>query len=406
MLRKKTQKRNIYLDHASSTPIDAAVLHTLNKINKNVYGNPSGIHKKGVEARSLLENARKTIAESLRAHGDEIIFTSGGTESDNLALLGILFAYKEKKNIKPHIVISSIEHAALFETVRYLEKIGEIEASYISVDEKGFINNKELKNSLKENTIFVSIIHGNNEIGVIQNIQEIAKTIRHFKKNVLNNQYGQYPVFHTDACQSYVYIPIHVEALGVDLLTINSSKIYGPKGVGVLYKKRNILLSSVFHGGDQEFGFRPGTENLPAIVSFAKAVEINESLKKMEPTRLKQLQSYFFSKLEENFDVQIHGNREERLPNNVNVTFIGYQSEQIVIYLDAEGISVSEKSACKSEDGQISHVIKALYKDNKNTKYGSVRFSMGRSTKKQDLDIVINTIKKILQNNLLTKVLQ
>jgi cysteine desulfurase len=213
---------------------------------KHIYANPSAVHRLGVESHNLLANARKTIADSLGAHSDEIIFTSGGTESDNLAISGVVNAYYQSHTAKPHIITSTIEHAAVLETIRHLEQTGVIEATYVPVDERGLIDMKYLKESLKQRTILVSIIHGNNEIGVIQNIADVAKIVRHFKKNKTTSpqptpeqemELDVYPLVHTDACQSYVYMKLVVKKLGIDLITINSSKIYGPKGTGALYKK-------------------------------------------------------------------------------------------------------------------------------------------------------------------------
>lgn len=391
-----TQKR-IYLDNASSTPLEPSVLTYLRDILDTHYGNPSGVHTEGLEAKKILENSRKLIAESIDAHTDEIIFTSGGTEADNLAIVGVVAAYKEKHKDIPHIITTVIEHAAVLEPIKFLEKRKEVEVTYIPVDPDGLLDISELKKSFRENTILVSVIHGNNEIGTIQDIREVAKTIRHFKKHIVSNDSSwPYPLFHIDACQSFVYLPMRVQSLGVDLMTINASKIYGPKGVGALYKKRNIPFLSLMHGGNQEMHFRPGTENVSLIGAFAQAVVFNEKNKALYGAQTLELRDYFISELKRNFNIHLHGSTTSRLPNNINVSFIGYQSEQIVIYLDAHGISVSEKSACKSDSGEISHVIKALYDQNEDMwKWGSIRFSLGKYTSKEDLDFVIEALKKI-----------
>jgi cysteine desulfurase len=296
-----------------------------------------------------VNDSRGKIAVSLGAHNDEIIFTSGGTESDNLALLGVLEQSKKifSKDTKPHIIISAIEHAAVYETALNLEKEGRVTLSLVPVDDQGLLDLDVFKKELRKETIFVSVMQANNEIGTIQPIKEIAKIIRHFKKSE-NSFSTDYPVFHTDACQSFVYEHIRVESLGVDMLSINASKIYGPKGIGALYKKRSVEISPIMFGGDQEFRMRPGTENVPLVACFAQAVLVNESLKEKESGRLNVLQKYFFQELKNNFKVQIHGNEDNRLPNNINVSFVGYRAENILLYLDAQGIAVSEKSACKS----------------------------------------------------------
>lgn len=396
------EHKRIYLDHASSTPIDPAVLEVLTTLQSTCFGNASGVHKEGVEASRILESARASIANTLGAHSDELIFTSGGTESDNLALMGVLYAFQKIHPKKvPHIIISVIEHPAIFELAQTLEKRGVVEVSYAPVTKDGVIDQGEFKKLLREETILVSIMQANNEIGTLQPIREIAKTIRHFKKH-RDGVANPYPYFHTDACQSFVYEGIGVEQLGVDLLTINSSKIYGPKGVGALFVKRGTQIESLIIGGSQERNLRAGTENVPLIAGMARAVEINEAQKENESIRLTELRDYFIQELKSNFEIELHGSQIERLPNNINVSFVGYQSEQIVIYLDAQGVAVSEKSACKADSGEVSHVLKALYGENNEIlKWGSVRFSLGRQTTKGDLDVVINKLKAIL--NLLTK---
>lgn len=396
------EHKRIYLDHASSTPIDRAVLEVLATLQATCFGNASGVHKEGVEVSRILEDSRASIASTLGAHSDELIFTSGGTESDNLALIGVLYAFQKTHPKKvPHIIISAIEHPAIFELAQSLEKRGVVEVSYVPVTKDGVIDQGEFKKLLREETILVSIMQVNNEIGIIQPIREITKMIRHFKKH-REGEVSPYPYFHTDACQSFVYEGIGVEQLGVDLLTINSSKIYGPKGVGALFVKRGTQIDPLIIGGSQERSLRAGTENVPLVAGFARAVEINESLKESESVRLIELRDYFIKELKNKFEVQLHGSQSERLPNNINVSFVGYQSEQIVIYLDAQGVAVSEKSACKADSGEVSHVLKALYGENAEIlKWGSVRFSLGRQTTKEDLDTVIEKLKGIL--SLLTK---
>ncbi len=392
------EHKRIYLDHASSTPVDPAVLEVIAHTQATSFGNASGVHKEGVESSRILENARASIASSIGAHSDELIFTSGGTESDNLAVMGVLntFLNTHPKQI-PHMIVSAIEHSAVFELAQSLEKRGMVEVSYAPVTEDGIIDQGGFKKLLRPETILVSVMQANNEIGTIQPIREIAKTIRHFKKH-REGDTSQYPYFHTDACQSFVYEKIGVEQLGVDLLTINGSKLYGPKGIGALFVKRGTVIESQIIGGSQERNLRAGTENVPLIAGFARAIEINESLKESESVRLTELRDYFIGELKNNFEVHLHGSATGRLPNNINVSFVGYQSEQIVIYLDAQGVAVSEKSACKADSGEVSHVLKALYGENAEIlKWGSVRFSLGRQTTKEDLDRVIENLKGVLK---------
>ncbi len=400
MFKFTKPNKRIYLDYASSTPIDGSVLKVLSYVQETIFGNASGVHKEGVQASILLENARTIIAKSIGAHADEIIFTGGGTESDNLAVLGVLNSFRHTHPDKTaHIIVSEIEHPAIFELAQYVQICNMAEVSYAPVTEDGILDLDEFKKLLRVETIFVSVMHANNEIGTIQPIKEIAKLIRHHKKHKEEDEtYRNYPYFHTDACQSFVYEKIGVEQLGVDLLTINSSKIYGPKGAGALFIKRGTKIDSILIGGSQERNLRAGTENVPLISAFNTAVEINESLKEKEGERLAELRDYFIKELEQNFEIKVHGSKTERLSNNINVSFIGYQSEQIVIYLDAQGVAVSEKSACKADSGEVSHVLKALYEGKADVlNYGSVRFSLGRQTTKRDLDVVIKKLKDILK---------
>ena len=346
----------------------------------------------GVSAKRSIEDARKSISEILFAHPDEIIFTSGGTESDNLAIFGVVAA--AKVSIKhPHIVTTTIEHAAVLEACRYLEGQG-IEVTYVPVESNGIVDPREIKKAIKKTTVLVSVMYANNEIGTIQPIHEIAKEIRHFKKTA-----GQetYPYFHTDAAQVMNYLPVNVAKLGVDLLSFNGSKIYGPKGIGALYKKRVVSLEPLHFGGDQEYGFRSGTEPVPLVVGVATALRAAEKMKAKESARLAKLRDYFFKTVSKNFpSAIINGDTTLRLPNNVNVSFPGYESDFLVIELDARGIFVSGKSACKSDDGEVSHVIHAIRPDADATE-GSVRFSLGRGTAKQDIDFVITSLKEIFK---------
>ena len=257
--------KRIYLDNASSTPIDKVVLLAMYKNQLNNFANPSAIHKQGVLVKKIINNARESIANILNAHSDEIIFTGNGTESDNLAIRGIINNYTKQNRL--HIITTNIEHSAVLRTCQKLET-DEVEVSYIQVGTNGIVDSKLIKNVLKENTKIVSIIYANNEIGTIQPIQEIAKIIRYHRKIYKTET----PFFHIDATQAINYLDINVNKLGVDLMTFNGSKIYGPKGVGVLYKKRGVGIEPIIYGGDQEHGLRAGTENLPTISGLAKAV--------------------------------------------------------------------------------------------------------------------------------------
>jgi cysteine desulfurase len=404
-MNNKLNNKRIYLDYASSTPVNKDVLKHLLELESKIYGNPSSIHKEGLDAHTILEESRKVISSSLGCHKDEITFTSSGTESNNLAIMGVVFEFKKKyPKIRPHIIISEVEHPSVYEVVENLNKVGLIEYSTLAVDNNGFVKVKELKNILKSNTILVSVILANNEIGTIEPVEEISKTLRHYKKHRKDNLFKDidlnfYPLLHTDACQYFVYKKIFVEKLGVDLLSINSSKIYSPKGVGVLYVKRLAPISAILFGGGQEKNKRSSTENIPLISSFAKAVLINEKIKLKESERIKKIRDYLIKGLYKIWpDLFINGDMKDRLPNNLNITIPKIMSEKFVIYSDAFNISISEKSACKSENKSESSVLKAIRKNTDtlfNKEEGSLRFSLGKYTEKKDIDEVLKRFKEM-----------
>src|SRR3989338_4813245 len=306
---KNNSMNPIYLDHASTTPVDPAVLKAMQPYYNKIYANPSSIHAAGQEAKEAVEEARKKVAEILHCLPEEIIFTSGGTESINLALKGIALPKK-----KGHIITSQIEHPAVLETCRYLERKG-YKVTYLSVDKFGLISPAEVKKALRSETILISIMYANNEIGTIEPILEIGKLAQLYKIP-----------FHTDACQTGS-LELDVEKLKVDMITLNGSKIYGPKGIGILYKKKNVFLEPLHHGGGQEGGLRSGTENVPAIVGFAAALELIQKEKTKENKRLQQLRDYFIvevlTKISDSF---LSGHPTKRLPNNAHFFFAGVRS--------------------------------------------------------------------------------
>ena len=427
---KKILYKNIYLDYASATPINKKVADLMFSHQSKFFANPSSIHKSGLEAHKVIEDARARIASLISAHKDEIIFTGSGSESDVLAIMGVVRSFKN--NAIPHIVTTVIEHPAVIEVCKMLEKNGEAEVTYVSPDENGIINPKDIRDALKENTVLVSVMYANNEIGTVQPIMEIAKTIRHFRKNNIygNKEAGEhgyfspekflelapsrslvspaslFPLFHTDACQAINYLPLeNIEKLGVDLLTFNSSKIYGPKGVGVLYKKRGVTLLPLCGGGGQEFGLRSGTENTAGIAGLALAFEQTLKMKAKESDRLIKIRDYGIKKLLalskiSGYEIILNGDKVNRLPNNINISVIGISSELLVVELDAKGIMVSAKSACKSDEPDESYVISALRKAQgvaPNSTEGSLRISLGRQTKKSHIDSLVRTLNDILK---------
>lgn len=365
--------KNIYLDYAAS-----------------VLPNPSSIHSAGVLAKNKLESSRTIVASVLSAHKDEIIFTSGATESNNLAIQGVVLA----SSFFPHIITTNIEHPSVLETFKLLEKRKLAEISIVPVEENGIVDPKKIKKEIKENTILVSVMYANNEIGTIQPIKEIAKEIRHY-----NNTNHKKVLFHTDAVQVVNYLDLNVERLGVDLLSISGAKIEDSGRVGLLFKKRNISLANVFGGGDQEMGLRPGTENLQETIKFSSAFKKTQDLKEKENKRLTKLRDYFVQKIIKNFgefSVLVNGDLENRLPNNINITFPKIPSDLLVIELSAKGIMASSKSACKSSKAEGSYVIKAIHPE-ADLEIGGLRFSLGRDTKKSDIDYTIKTLSVILQ---------
>ncbi|OGI90198.1 hypothetical protein A2911_02215 [Candidatus Nomurabacteria bacterium RIFCSPLOWO2_01_FULL_40_15] len=377
---KKLHKTNqkIYLDYASS-----------------VSPNASSLHELGVKTRQKLENARSRVASILYSRPLEIIFTSGGTESNNLAIQGVVLAGSKRKI--PHIITTNIEHPSVLETFKVLAKRKLAQISLVGVEANGIVDPKKIKKEIKKNTILVSVMYANNEIGTIQPIKEIAKEIRHYKKQHRRNNI----FFHTDAVQAGNYLPLNVEQLGVDLLSLSGSKILNAGRVGVLFKKKNVPLFSIFAGGNQETGFRPGTENVDAIVKFADALEFAQKAKEKETKRLTILRDYFIKKLPRGTlgklgkNLVINGDLKNRLPNNVNITIPKIPSDLLVIELSARGIYASSKSACKSGDGKASHVIRAINPKVKDED-GSLRFSLGRATTKNDIDYTIKSLALIL----------
>lgn len=383
--------KRMYIDNAALTPIDPRVVKEMEKYSSADYANPSSLHKEGVAAKKALEDARKRIARMLHVRPQEVVFTASGTESDNLALRGVVSAFARTQGEKAHIITSTIEHAAVLETVRALEREGFAEVSYLTVNEFGLIDPKQLKELLRKNTAIVSVVYANSEVGTIQPVGDMVKMLREYKKT----RGVTYPYIHTDACQAMNYCESNLERLGVDLLTFNGSKMYGPRGIGVLYVRDGVNIDPIFCGGGQERGLRSGTENLPAITGLAKALEITEGMKKTEAARLVEVRDYCMRTIEKKLpEVRINGDRVSRLPNNVHVTVPDMEDDVLVIELDVKGVACSSKSACKSATGAESHVILAMVGE---TKGSHLRFSFGRHTTKKDIDYVVSTLQTVLE---------
>ena len=402
MSSKKTKiKKRIYLDYASGAPVLPAVLSNTKKFQENFFGNPSSLHYEGVTAKKILEETRASVARHFDAHASEIIFTSGGTESNAIALCGI-FEYAKKLpkflNKKPHIITSAIEHPSILRTCEILEKRGAT-ITYLPVDSFGVVSPKSVYEAILPETILISIAYANNEVGTIQSIKEIAKEIRRYKKvNSKQQTVNSYPLFHTDACQAVQYLDIGVERLGIDLITFNGTKIGGPRGTGALYIRRGTPISPIYSGGEQEYGMRSGTENIPGIIGLGMALDHVRFVCEKENNRLTLIRDYCISQISKKFpDVRVNGSLYQRLSNNINISFKKFSSELLVLELDAKGISVSAGSACASSKDTGSHVLKALHGKINESKWGSIRISLGRETKKEDINTLLKTLVNIFE---------
>lgn len=387
---KVANRRDVYLDHAAATPLETAVFEAMQPYLKDEFGNPGGLYKKARNSKIAIDKARKNIAHHLGANPRNIIFTGSGTESDNLALWGIA-----KKQGRGHIITTKVEHHAVLHSCEALEKEG-FEVTYLDTDEYGMVAPKDVVSALREDTILVSIIYANNEIGSVNPIDDIGRAIVRWKKERGISE-KKAPYFHTDACQATNYLEIDVKKLHVDLLTLNGSKIYGPKGVGVLFKADHVKLKPLLYGGGQEMRLRAGTENVAGIIGLSQAMDIIRADAEQQSKRLSALRENFISEIQKRVPkVVLNGHHKRRLPNNVNVSILDIEGEALLLYLDEYGISMSTGSACTSESLDPSHVILAIGKPYEYA-HGSMRFSLGRSTTKEDLDYVLDLLPEIVQ---------
>ena len=383
LIKNKSNNHLIYLDHAASTPVLQEIINEMIPYLGNLYGNPSSIHTYGIKSKIAVQSARRRVASLIGAKPSEIFFTSGGTESDNLALKGICKSIRKSQNIKNHIITSSIEHDAILETCRYLEKDG-FTVTYLNVDKNGIIDKTELKNHLTEKTALVSLMLANNEIGVIQPVEEFSETVHGFDKTI---------IFHSDAIQAVGKIPINVKELGLDSLSLSSHKINGPKGVGALYVREKVNFEPLIQGGGQELTIRSGTENVPGIVGFGKASEISMINLKDNSKYLYFLRDFLIKRINEEISGKtLNGSLESRLPNNVNFTFLGINGEDLLIKLDEDGILASTGSACSANRQKESHVLKAIGLNHEEIS-GSIRFTLGIQNTIEDLEKTIIVLK-------------
>lgn len=376
----------IYLDHSATTALDKRVFKKMEPFFKESFGNASTVYSLGNKSKIAMNEARENVANIIGVNSDEIIFTSGGTESDNLAIQGI--AYKIKSQAKSqdiiqnkyHIITSTIEHPAVIETCKYLESIG-FEVSYIPVDNEGIVKIDELKKAIKEETILISIMHANNEIGTIQPIEEIGKIAK--ENNI---------IFHCDAVQSVGKIPVNVNYMNVDLLSISAHKLNGPKGIGALYVRKGTKLLPILFGGGQEKSLSPGTENIPGIVGFGEACKIANEELESSMKYLKNLRDKLVNGVLNNIEKSyINGDKERRLPGNAHFRFTGIEGESLLLHLDFKGIAASTGSACSSKKLSASHVLKAIGLEDVDS-HGSLRITLGCENTEEEIDFVINAI--------------
>ena len=373
--------KRIYLDYAATTPTHPEVVKAMLPYFSDKFGNPSGLYSYAQEAKGALEEARAKVANLIGARDEEIVFTSGGTEADNFALKGVAFANENRGN---HIITSSIEHHAVLETGKFLEKRG-FRVTYLPVDGYGLVDPDEIKKTITDKTILISVMHANNEVGTIEPIADIARIAK---------EAGIY--LHTDAVQAVGHIPVNVDELGVDLLSMSAHKLCGPKGVGALYIRKGTRLIPFMHGGEQERGQRASTENIPGIVGFARAVEIAQQEMDEEVERLTRLREKLISGLLERIgDTYLNGHPKSRLPNNVNMSFDFVEGEAMLLSLDLGGICVSTGSACSSSSIEPSHILLAMGVSQW-LAHGSLRFSLGRWTTEEDIERVLNVLPNII----------
>jgi len=371
----------IYMDYAATTPADARVVGAMMPFFGKIYGNPSSLHGFGQEARAAMEEARAKIAAFLGAKPAEIVFTSGGTESDNFAIKGVAWANRKKGD---HVITSAIEHHAVLETCRFLEKEG-FRVTYLPVDGDGLVDPADVVKAITDRTILISIMHENNEIGTIQPIAEIGRIAK--EKGIC---------FHTDAVQTFGHLPFTVDELNIDLLSASAHKLYGPKGMGLLYIRKGTRITPLVHGGDQESGHRASTQNVPGIVGFGKAVELAAATLQEEVVRLTSLRDQFIQGIFERIDgIRLNGHPARRLPNNINLSVESIEGEGMILSLDMMGIACSTGSACSSSSLEPSHVLLAIGLPHE-LSHGSLRFSLGMYTKEGDIDAVLEALPQVV----------
>jgi cysteine desulfurase len=374
--------RKVYLDNNATTPLCPQVVAAMLPYLRTHFGNASSIHLFGREARTAVESNREKVARLINCHPEELYFTSGGTEADNLAIKGVAFANRDKGN---HLITSSIEHHAVLESCHFLETQG-FEVTYLQVDREGKVDPEDLREAIRRDTILVSIMHGNNEVGTIQPIVELCRIAK---------EAGVY--FHSDTVQSTGKLKVEVEDMGIDLLALSAHKLYGPKGVGAIYIRKGTRIASLLHGGHHERSRRAGTENVAGIVGLGAAIEICSKEIEVEYRYLMDLSTTFYRGLKERIpDIILNGDFDNRLPGTLNVSFRGVEAEAVILSLDLEGVAVASGSACSSGSAEPSHVLKAMGVPPELAR-SAIRFSFGRFNSKKDVDYVLKVLPPIIE---------
>jgi cysteine desulfurase len=390
--------KKIYLDYASTTPLDPRVFAVMKPYFSQKFGNPSSLHSFGREADDAVESARKQAADFFGCDPSEIIFTSGATESNNFAIKGSAIAFSSQKNgkkIKPHVITTQFEHSCVLASCKKLEQQGIADVTYLSIGKDGILDVKNLQKSIRENTILISVMYANNEIGTIQPIKEIGKMLKAENAKRAKNNISKI-IFHTDAVQAVNYLDCKVDNLGIDLLTASAHKIYGPKGVGCLYIRKGTLLKRIQDGGGHENGLRAGTSNVPGIVGLGAALELADKERQKNYKMAEKMRDYLIARiLKEVKGVKLNGSKVKRIPNNINVTVKDVEGEGMLLGLDMKGIAVSTGSACSAGDLRPSHVLLAIGVDEEES-HGSLRVTLGKYTTKQETDYFLSSLKDVI----------
>lgn len=385
--------KRVYFDNAATTPLDPKVIATMHKFESQFFGNPNSIHLEGQAARAQIDFARADVAAAIFAQPQEIIFTSGATEANNMAIKGAVSLALPKMYDKPHVITTYLEHQSVFNTVQELELQGIIEATYVKPDKNGLIKAEDVIKAVQDNTVLVSVIFVSNEIGSVQPIREIGKLLAE-----INAKQEHRVLFHTDAVQAFKYYNCHVEKLGVDLMTLSAHKLNGPKGVGAFYLRTGVKLANLLHGGSQEYGLRPGTQNTVGIIGFAEAVKLAGDFEARNKTgqKIRKLSDELIKAIKKIKGVELNGPvGENRTPDNVNFTITGLDQEMVIAKFDLAGFAVSTGSACVSGSAEPSHVIESLGKKYKDPA-ATVRVSLGKQNTLAEIKSFIKTLEKIL----------